>query len=411
MVRDSYALHCINKNIDLKNRTHINLFTVDLDKISKLSTKKDNKKTEKVEKKSVVTIKKVSNRSTKKSSISNNDLMLLRESLNLISDDNRFIEFIKDCKDINENDPYHVVRSKYHTISRKYKISDVEKYRNIYNLILKMMYKIETNCDSNNPIHDIFKYKPIEVQVYEILCNLFDCEIDAKRIDKNLSWFTIKNIILELEVKKSAKLILLPNNYDKNLQIVEGWDSVHFNNYDYNMITCSLFYNRDLDKLLQSFKTKIDLHFNMLDDLKNLISSVNFDFNAISQFIKNSLNTSKLEAKNTDKYIDYNGNPFMFNIAPYKNTPADGIYLKIEDDFKLNINSNFNEQSYKDAFRRIKYENDILGLEEQTRDLKELMININNFDVNKCPELISYLNFLKHIRDLYEKYNFKKNTK
>lgn len=273
-----------------------------------------------------------------------------------------------------------------------------------------MMYKIETNCDSNNPTHDIFKYKPIEVQVYEILCKLFDCEIDAKRIDKNLSWFTIKNIILELEVKKSAKLILLPNNYDKNFQIVKGWDSVHFNNYDYNMITCSLFYNRDLDKLLQSFKTKIDLHFNMLDDLKNLISSVNFDFNAISQFIKNSLNTSKLEAKNTDKYIDYNGNPFMFNIAPYKNTPADGIYLKIEDDFKLNINSNFNEQTYKDAFRRIKYENDVLGLEEQTRDLKELMNNINNFDVNKCPELILYLNFLKQIRELYAKYNFKKNT-
>ena len=39
------------------------------------------------------------------------------------------------------------------------------------------------------------------------------------------------------------------------------------------------------------------------------------------------------------------------------------------------------------------------------------LININNFDVNKCPELISYLNFLNHIRDLYEKYNFKKNTK
>lgn len=275
---------------------------------------------------------------------------------------------------------------------------------------MKMMYKIETNCDSNNPIHDIFKYKPIEVQVYEILCKLFDCEIDAKRIDKNLSWFTIKNIILELDVKKSAKLILLPNNYDKNFQIVKGWESVHFNNYDYNMITCSLFYNRDLDKLLQSFKTKIELHFNMLDDLKNLISSVNFDFNAISQFIKNSLNTSKLEAKNTDKYIDYNGNPFMFNIAPYKNTPADGIYLKIEDDFKLNINSNFNEQTYKDAFRRIKYENDVLGLEEQTIDLKELMNNINNFDVNKCPELILYLNFLKQIRELYAKYNFKKNT-
>lgn len=127
MVRKSYALYCKANNIDLENRTksHIKIDDVEIDnEILSNLTEKINKT---YDKKTKFTITKKTN----KSKISINDLILLRESLDLISDDNIFIEFIKDFNDIDENDPYNVVKSKYHKLSVKYKISDIEKFRKI----------------------------------------------------------------------------------------------------------------------------------------------------------------------------------------------------------------------------------------------------------------------------------------
>jgi len=161
MVRYIFLYHCIIRKIDLSKRTKIKIqvdqitfnilarfiqtsnpseldelekrgiFSAKYAKIIQMNAKEREKSEKEAEKETDKETKNVCN----KRKISKNDIVILKDCLDLIPNVDELFNLALEFKQIDENDSYILVKEKYKNLSLKYNITDIENFRKITEIL------------------------------------------------------------------------------------------------------------------------------------------------------------------------------------------------------------------------------------------------------------------------------------
>jgi hypothetical protein len=242
---------------------------------------------------------------------------------------------------------------------------------------------IETNRNKQVRTHDLIRFPPIEKQVYDLFCHLFEGTSYALAGSYVFSWegYEFSMTVGKLSVDIAMHV---PNTR------IGGWNS------EYPKVF--LPFNKDLTNRLKKFKTTVLKVKELTGKAKKLGK---YNPKVIQEFLHQELATGKVTVRFWHEDV-CDGSPVSFYIYPKGEAPADGVAVSIGDDGKI-ISKNI-ESAITGRDSRWNPKPSIEKMKQQIKDVEELQKKIDAFDASKCKELMELLENKKKANEIVKEF-------
>lgn len=263
--------------------------------------------------------------------------------------------------------------------------------------------------ETNGGYHDLIKYQPIEKQVFEILSSKLNGL--SYRFEGKFFILFYEDITIYATIKKSVKLEFktMSKNWD-DFEIKDPGD------HSAKWPSVSLRFNVDISKPLNQFLDKIKAIQECKNKAKPIFENIKKVGPGLNESIVKYLNgyfgNQYLEAIsfNETRYF-FNGHNIGFYIKPIGKAPADGIYLVIEEDGRLDFfwnnstprrTSSLRLNKIEDAYSKVNFGEGISGMKSKIEAIEDLQRKVDEFDYTKCPELVEMITLKKEANKIKE---------
>jgi hypothetical protein len=260
------------------------------------------------------------------------------------------------------------------------------------------MIGIKTNITSKDKVHDLIKYIPLEKQVFELLSMHFDAV--TYKIERKSTYFKCGDITIQATIKNSIKLEIksMSKSWGDDFEIRDSGD--HYAKWP----SVVLKFNVDVTKPLKQFVDKIQSIQDCKDKAKPMFQMIKKIgpglHEAMNKYLNEYFGNQYLEVTSWfEPDYFFNGLGLGFYIKPIQGAPADGIYLVIEEDGKLD--SFWNDSTprrtggrgdkVEDAYSRVDFGYGIPGMKSKIEAIEDLQKKVNEFDHTKCKEMVKLM--------------------
>lgn len=286
--------------------------------------------------------------------------------------------------------------------------------------------KIETNISETEFTHDLIKYPPIELQVYNIFAGKFP-NIKHENLGGRGITFDLDgtNCAVEIGSGKKSKKMTVTNAVRLSVVPEYGHDKIRFGDSgrprEDTYPSVRLPYNEDITDKVDRFCEAV----RKLQDLEKRAAALNLyiDKDVIEKALNKQLATDKVEAHYWHENL-FDGLEITFYLHPKREAPGDGISVCIEKDtHKINPfwNGSTERRSHYGGGGELLewvlgrpsswHQPSLAEMKTRIADFEKLKAKVDAFDVTKSPELMQLLALKKQGDELLEEFRSLNKTK